>query len=477
MITFDDARIQKEFVSWFNTGTSLALRMQAESGIFDLPKEWEEYRDSLLEEGIEHIPVAVKNITTFTEAFRSDRECSKGYTCGAACITRSKACLKNLTAEQKKRVNSLKGKARLELATQLNAENAQTEETSGSSSTDFELPDSVEELAALLGVEVATTELSASQDAVALADSTIARGEDWISSIEGLSDEMGSFISLSAQRRENKEQIRELRENVYGDRKKEFKTSERRKMRDEARRLEAENDEVLTPQITASKANIDAAISTGLEQLQDADPRSRSEVRSKLEDDIEADREITDAAIEVFLDDATAFSRMTGVDFESENIDMVGSDGDRAYYSSSADQSGAGFLSLGYGGSMDEFSEFGRLNIRGTAFHEMGHMLETSRPEIELAMQGFLEKRATGDPQRLSDLTGEEGYGSSEIAVPDNFISPYVGKIYVTGGDEVFSVGMEHLADPKTASVLALIDREHFALTVGAILSIKEGRN
>lgn len=53
-----------------------------------------------------------------------DRECRKGYSCGGSCITRSKACLKNLSAEQVKLVNDLKGMARVSLSQQLQAENA-----------------------------------------------------------------------------------------------------------------------------------------------------------------------------------------------------------------------------------------------------------------------------------------------------------------------------------------------------------------
>lgn len=75
--------------------------------------------------------VGDRRMVAILQAYKEDRECSKGYSCGSSCITRSKACLKSLTAEQVKLVNNLKGMARVALSQQLAQENLAQKEASG----------------------------------------------------------------------------------------------------------------------------------------------------------------------------------------------------------------------------------------------------------------------------------------------------------------------------------------------------------
>jgi hypothetical protein len=96
-------------------------------------------------------------------------------------------------------------------------------------------------------------------------------------------------------------------------------------------------------------------------------------------------------------------------------------------------------------------------------FHELAHGLESDALAVNMA-RGFLIKRRKNDKAvSLNKLSTGHGYHSSEVAYEDDFINPYVGKIYqdVT---EVFSMGVERLADPSKFMELVARDPEHAAL-------------
>jgi len=96
-------------------------------------------------------------------------------------------------------------------------------------------------------------------------------------------------------------------------------------------------------------------------------------------------------------------------------------------------------------------------------FHELAHHLELDALAINLA-RGFLIKRRKSDkPVHLNKLSGRTGFGKDEFAYEDDFINPYVGKIYPES-TEVFSMGVERLADPSKLMELVARDPEHAAL-------------
>ena len=100
-------------------------------------------------------------------------------------------------------------------------------------------------------------------------------------------------------------------------------------------------------------------------------------------------------------------------------------------------------------------------------FHELAHHLEND-PIAKAASNGFLLKRREGDgAYSLRDLTGNRGYDAREIAYKDHFMDPYVGKIYRDGITEVWSMGVQYLANPKDAAIFAAKDPEMFALITG----------
>jgi len=83
--------------------------------------------------------------------------------------------------------------------------------------------------------------------------------------------------------------------------------------------------------------------------------------------------------------------------------------------------------------------------------HELGHWLEAHVPDVAIKANAFLNRRTAGEsPQSLRTLTGRNFYRREEVAKPDRFFSPYVGKIYPGGiHTEVVSMGIELMwSDP-----------------------------
>lgn len=108
---------------------------------------------------------------------------------------------------------------------------------------------------------------------------------------------------------------------------------------------------------------------------------------------------------------------------------------------------------------------------RTTLFHELAHFLEND-PISKAASNGFLVKRRESpQPYSLRELTGNKNYGPNEIAVKDSFMNAYIGKIYRDGVTEVFSMGVQYLANPKDAAIFAAKDPEMFALISGYLTS------
>lgn len=99
-------------------------------------------------------------------------------------------------------------------------------------------------------------------------------------------------------------------------------------------------------------------------------------------------------------------------------------------------------------------------------FHELAHFLEND-PIAKAASNGFLVKRRESPTVfSLKSLTGQS-YRSNEGAYKDNFMDPYIGKVYGDGVTEVFAMGMQYLANPKDAAIFAAKDPEMFALISG----------
>lgn len=105
------------------------------------------------------------------------------------------------------------------------------------------------------------------------------------------------------------------------------------------------------------------------------------------------------------------------------------------------------------------------------AWHELGHHMEFSSPELKAAANAFIDKRAPSgkrEPLRESGLPGAHGYGEDEIARVGDFWDPYLGKVYPNGDTEVYALGLECFQNADSMVALYLKDEEHFSLTLGA---------
>ena len=151
--------------------------------------------------------------------------------------------------------------------------------------------------------------------------------------------------------------------------------------------------------------------------------------------------------------DMAEFYRLTGGKASAIRIGIDG--GRRANAVGITDRLGEKVINLG--------SRFNKTVL----FHELAHHLEND-PIAKGASNGFLLKRREGEGvYRLRDLTGNKGYDAREIAYKDHFTDPYVGKVYRDGVTEVFSMGVQYLANPKDAAIFAARDPEMFALITG----------
>ena len=107
-----------------------------------------------------------------------------------------------------------------------------------------------------------------------------------------------------------------------------------------------------------------------------------------------------------------------------------------------------------------------------TLWHEFGHHVEFSNPDLAPAMKSWIQTRASGRLEKLSVLTGDSRYSNYEVAWAGNFgLGPYVGRDYESG-TEVISMGLEEFSTPSRMFNFYLVDPEHFTLTLGVLDSL-----
>lgn len=106
---------------------------------------------------------------------------------------------------------------------------------------------------------------------------------------------------------------------------------------------------------------------------------------------------------------------------------------------------------------------------RRVIFHELAHFIEFENPAIGAAAIEWVQSRATGPLAKLSDLQPGSKYREDEVAYPDAFVSPYVGKSYGYNYTEVVSMGIERFATPELMEEFYTQDREHFEFILGVL--------
>ena len=86
---------------------------------------------------------------------------------------------------------------------------------------------------------------------------------------------------------------------------------------------------------------------------------------------------------------------------------------------------------------------------QSTPFHEIGHMIEESNPDILRINKEWVESRTQGEREvGLNKIFRGWGYGKNEVTKKDDFISPYIGKTY-DDATEVLSMGLENIFEPN----------------------------
>lgn len=135
-----------------------------------------------------------------------------------------------------------------------------------------------------------------------------------------------------------------------------------------------------------------------------------------------------------------------------------------------SNRSGGSFANIERGMVFIDTAVSSKEDIRRELFHEISHHLEQSHPDIVLASKSFIAGRASGPPQTLNRIKKTSCYSPDEIAYPDKFVNPYVGKIYNdVEATEVVSVGLEHFSSRDGMRDLFRNDREHFLFMVGIL--------
>lgn len=80
---------------------------------------------------------------------------------------------------------------------------------------------------------------------------------------------------------------------------------------------------------------------------------------------------------------------------------------------------------------------------RDTAYHEIGHLVQSANPEVLRIEKEWVESRTKDEKfVRLKDIFPLSGYRNGEVVKKDNFVSPYIGKYY-DDFTEVLTVGLE----------------------------------
>lgn len=95
-------------------------------------------------------------------------------------------------------------------------------------------------------------------------------------------------------------------------------------------------------------------------------------------------------------------------------------------------------------------------------YHELGHVVEAQNGAVNSAALAFRARRTAGQtPVALRDYLGvSDAFNADEKILPDEFLNPYMGKVYDHGDTEIVSVGLEYMR--FHAEALAARDPDYF---------------
>lgn len=126
------------------------------------------------------------------------------------------------------------------------------------------------------------------------------------------------------------------------------------------------------------------------------------------------------------------------------------------------------------------------LNPRGgkpVLWHEVGHHFEYSNPDYHKMALAFLTERAGGQRDAIAPINRfyRNNYSASEVAITDNFSSPYVGKVYGSNNTrdihdsratEIFSSAFEYLASNRSGATSLLNGDELLQFACGILKKV-----
>ena len=116
------------------------------------------------------------------------------------------------------------------------------------------------------------------------------------------------------------------------------------------------------------------------------------------------------------------------------------------------------------------------LKAKQTIFHEVGHSLEKiTKNNLDMAVN-WRTSRITSNIPTKAKTKVKRAWTLKEKVLPDEFISPYVGRPYVRLGSdratEVVSMGVEHFATPELMFRLYSVDPDHFHMILSLTRNI-----
>lgn len=364
--------------------------------------------------------------------YRAGRKCVKGYNCGGSCITRKKNCRKALEGEAKNFSEWMVLKMSANISDIVGESPPDRDPIANIDVNDYK--------SVIEGGRAFTADLSFDED---LSISNRAKQE---------------FQDASTRLYDADTKLREL---YFGGQKdtpefEEAKQEVQRAAEDYKRkRLIAENPP--TPQADAFKQKlIDHHKSKGYsrDQAMSAAANTKTE---RFRFGGKNSKVLGKQAMKEYQSSAADVFEMSGGKAANQ-IDYVVRSGDRAWAIGREESGiGKGFVNVANGS-------------KESIYHEVAHHIEYENPAIAKTSQDFVKSKASGPPQKIKDLTGEN-YRDDEIAYPDEFVHPYVGKITGKASSEVISTGVERLANGKAMREFREKDPEHFNYVIGVLLS------
>jgi hypothetical protein len=100
-------------------------------------------------------------------------------------------------------------------------------------------------------------------------------------------------------------------------------------------------------------------------------------------------------------------------------------------------------------------------HLGSVVFHEMGHVIENDSEMVSELAWAFHARRTRGEaPVGLNQLAEYPSYDAAELTWRDEFIDPYMGKVYSYGATEIVSTGLQYMR--HSPEDLAARDPDYF---------------